>query len=180
MAVMPRRPREELEGAIHHVYARGNGRQRIFFADADRVMYLSMLANTVARTGWRCLAYCLLENHLHLLVETPEANLGVGMQRLQSAYAHWLNRRVGSCGHVFQGRYGAKRITTDAQFWITVRYIAHNPVEAGLVRGAHDWPWSSHAVLDRAAPAWLDVPRLLALFGGVGGAPMRRYRAMIG
>jgi REP element-mobilizing transposase RayT len=180
MAVMPRKPREELAGAVHHVYARGNRRERIFFANADRTMYLSKLGETVARSGWRCLAYCLLNNHVHLLIETPRPNLGAGMQWMHGSYAQWLNGRVGSCGHVFQGRYGANRITTDAQLWVTVRYIAHNPVEAGLVGAAHDWPWSSHAVLDRAAPAWLDVARLLAYFGGVGGAPMRRYRAMVG
>ncbi len=177
---MPRKPREDVAGAVHHVYARGNARARIFFADAHRAMYLSMLGHTVAHTGWRCLAYCLLDNHVHLLIETPRPNLGVGMQRVHGSYAQWLNQQTGRCGHLFQGRYGANRITTDSQFWITVRYIAHNPVEAGLVGAAHDWPWSSHAVLGRAAPCWLDVARLLAFFGGVGGQPMKRYRAMIG
>ena len=178
---MPRKPREELEGAVHHVYARGNARQLIFFANGDREMYLAMLGNTVARTGWRCLAYCLMENHVHLLVETPRANLGAGMQRLHSAYAHWLNRRARRCGHVFQGRYGANRITTDAQLWVTVRYIAHNPVEADLVPTADAWPWSSHAALvGEGAPMWLDVRRLLSYFGGVGGQPIQRYHAMIG
>jgi putative transposase len=178
---MPRKPREEFAGAVHHVYARGNGRQRIFFADRDRGMYLSMLAHTVALAGWRCLAYCLLDNHVHLMVETPRANLGVGMQRVHSAYAQWLNQRTRSCGHVFQGRYGANRIATDAQLWVTVRYIAHNPVEAGRVAAADAWPWSSHAALvGEGAPAWLDIGRLLEYFGGVGGQPLRRYRAMVG
>lgn len=178
---MPRKPREELEGAVHHVYARGNGRQRIFFADRDRAMYLSLLAHTIARTGWRCLAYCLLDNHVHLLVETPRANLGSGMQWLQSVYAQWLNRGTKRCGHVFQGRYGANRITTDAQLWVTVRYIAHNPVEAGLVARNDAWPWSSHAAMvTEGSPLWLDISRLLEYFGGVGGQPIRRYHAMIG
>ena len=181
MADVPRKPREDVAGAVHHVYARGNGKQRIFFAAGDRAMYLSMLARTVARTRWRCLAYCLLDNHVHLLVETPHANLADGMQRLHSAYAQWLNQRTGRCGHVFQGRYGAKRITTDAQLWVTVRYIAQNPVDAGLVSAADAWIWGSHrAVVEATEPSWLDVRRLLELFGGAGGAPLRRYREMVG
>jgi REP element-mobilizing transposase RayT len=178
---MARRRREEVEGGVFHVYARGNGRRRIFFADADRRMYLAMLGHTIGRTRWRCLAYCLMDNHVHLLVETPRPNLGYGMQRIHGDYARWLNRRVDGCGHVFQGRYGAVRMTAELQLWTTVRYIAHNPSEAGLAAAAGDWPWSSHAaVVSGGGPRWLDVPRLLEYFGGVGGQPLDRYRAMIG
>ena len=181
MEGMPRRPREEMEGGVFHVFARGNGRRRIFFGDADRQRYLAMLAHTVTRARWRCLAYCLMDNHVHLLVETPRPNLGYGMQRIHGDYARWLNRRTGSCGHVFQGRYGATRMTVEPQLWITARYIAHNPVEAGLVTTADDWPWGSHAAIVRGdGPLWLDVERLLGYFGGIGGQPLARYRAMIG
>ena len=178
---MARRPREEMEGGVFHVFARGNGRRRIFFGDADRQRYLAMLAHTVTRAQWRCLAYCLMDNHVHLLVETPRTNLGYGMQRIHGDYARWLNRRTGSCGHVFQGRYGAVRMTVDSQLWTTVRYIAHNPLEAGLAATADAWPWSSHAaVLGGDGPPWLDVERLLGYFGGIGGQPLARYRAMVG
>jgi REP element-mobilizing transposase RayT len=175
---MPRKPREELAGAIHHVYARGNDRRRIFLDNVDRHVYLRMLGETVGRTRWCCLSYCLMHNHVHLLIETPEANLGRGMQRLHGVYAQSFNARHGRSGHVFQGRYGAVRMTDDAQLWTTARYIARNPVSAGLVRTGHDWPWSSHvAVLQGTAPDWLDALRLLSYFGGVGGRPLDRYRA---
>jgi REP element-mobilizing transposase RayT len=181
MEGMPRRPREEMTDGVFHVFARGNGRRRIFFGDHDRRMYLSMLAHTIDRAGWRCLAYCLMDNHVHLLVETPRPNLGYGMQRIHGDYGRWLNRRTGSCGHVFQGRYGAVRMTVDSQLWTTVRYIAHNPLEAGLTEAAADWPWSSHrAIVSGGGPHWLDTARLLEYFGGVGGQPLARYRAMIG
>ena len=111
---------------------------------------------------WRCLAYCLMDNHVHLLIETPEANLGSGMQWLHGFYAQAYNERHGRVGHVFQGRYGAVRITSDEQLWTVAAYIANNPVEGGLCARPEDWPWSSHAaaILGRPSPDWLDVERL--------------------
>lgn len=178
---MPRKLREETQDAIHHVYARGNDRRRIFLDDVDRLGYLRILGETIKRTGWLCLGYCLMDNHVHLLIETPEPNLAVGMRRLHGGYAQLLNARHGRSGHVFQGRYGAVLVTDDEQLWTTVRYIAHNPLEAGLVAAAHDWPWSSHAaVVLGNRPHWLDVERLLGYFGAIGGQPLDRYRALVG
>ena len=178
---MPRKLREEAQGAVHHVYARGNDRRRIFLDDVDRLGYLRILGETIVRTGWRCLGYCLMNNHVHLLIETPEPNLAVGMRRLHGGYAQLLNARHGRSGHVFQGRYGAVRVKDDSQLWTTVRYIAHNPLEAGLVGTADAWPWNSHAaVVGGDGPPWLDVERLLGYFGGIGGQPLARYRAMVG
>ena len=99
---MPRRPREELADAIHHVYARGNDRRAIYLDDGDRAAYLAMLGRVVVMKGWRCLAYCLMDNHVHLLIETPEPNLGSGMQRLHGLYAQSHNERHGRSGHLFQ------------------------------------------------------------------------------
>jgi len=177
---MARRPREDYPGATHHVYARGNGLQEIFLDDADRRTYLSMLGRVVARMEWRCLAYCLMSNHMHLLLETPSANLGAGMQYLHGFYAQTFNQRHSRSGHLFQGRYGAVRIEDDPQLWATVRYIAHNPVEAGFSASAIEWPWSSHrAVVRRDAPAWLDTVRLLSYFTAHGGDGRRRYVELI-
>src|SRR3712207_7313843 len=127
---MPRKPREEEPGAIHHVYARGNNRRLIYEDDRDRALYLAMLAAVVRRHEWHLLAYCLMDNHVHLLVETPRPNLGSGMQRLHGDYALLFNRRHERRGHLFQGRYGAKRVRDDAQLVTVLRYIADNPVEA--------------------------------------------------
>jgi putative transposase len=172
---MARPHRQEVEHGIFHVYARGNGKQPIFLDDADRLTYLRMLALTVQKTGWRCLAYCLMENHVHLLVETPEANLAVGMQWLHGVYAQTFNETHGRVGHLFQGRYGAVRITTDAQLWTIVRYLALNPVEAGLCSSPADWTWGSYRTLYAGAPAWLNQRRLLDFLSGGGGDPRRRY-----
>jgi putative transposase len=177
---MARKPREEVEGGIFHVYARGVARRAIFRDDADRRRYLALLGVVVAARSWRCLSYCLMDNHLHLLVETPRANLAAGMQRLHGDYARGFNRRHGCDGHVFQGRYGAVRVRSDGQLWTVAAYIADNPVAAGRCARAEDWPWSSHAAaLGGRGPSWLDGDRLTAYLGSSGGDPRRRLAATV-
>jgi REP element-mobilizing transposase RayT len=177
---MPRRPRDEVEGGIYHVFARGNGQQEIFVDDDDRRLYLRLLGKVVLKQRWLCLAYCLMDKHVHLLIETPEANLAAGMQRLHGLYAQTFNERHGWSGHVFQGRYGSVPMKTDAQLWTVVRYIARNPVEAGLCADPGGWAWSSHAAtVGTRPPRWLDVARLLDFFGAAGGDPRERYAAFV-
>ena len=103
---MARPLRLEFSGALYHLTARGNARQKIFFSDADRQLFMDTLAGLVFRYGWICHAYCLMANHYHLLVETPEANLVAGMKWLQGAYTQRYNRRHKLRGHLFQGRVG--------------------------------------------------------------------------
>lgn len=175
LGVMGRRPRTELAGGIHHVFARGVDKQPIFRDDVDREIYLTTLGRVAHDMGWRVLAYCLMENHIHLLIETPKANLGRGMQRLHSAYALAFNTRHDRVGHLFQGRFGAVLITTDEQFWTVAAYIARNPVEASLCSEPEDWRWSSHrAAIGGPRPSWLDIKRFLAFFSG-GGDARDRY-----
>ena len=176
-----RRPRDELAGGLFHVYARGNNRDLVFLTDEDRVRYLRLLAAVVREHDWRCLSFCLMPNHVHLLLQTPRPNLGRGMQVLHGKYALRFNRRHDRCGHVFQGRYGSTRIESDAQLWAVVRYIARNPVAAGLCAAPDAWAWSSHRVIgdEEEAPRWLDRARLLTLLSGAGGDPRRRYAELV-
>jgi REP element-mobilizing transposase RayT len=175
-----RPPREELAGGIFHVYARGNRGQPIYFDDADRQSYLSLLAGTARHQGWHCLAYCLMDNHVHLMVETPEPNLARGMQQLHGSHAMRLNKRYGLAGHAFQGRYGSVRILSDEHLWVTARYIALNPVEAGLCESPDDYEWSSHSLVVRGStPAFLADRRLLSHFDGPDD-PLARYRRFVG
>lgn len=169
-----------MEGAVHHVYGRGNGRRAIFRDDRDLETYLALLARVVVWKRWRCMAYCLMPNHVHLLIETPECNLGTGMQWLHGRYAQGFNERHGSNGHLFQGRYGAVRVTSDQHLWTVAAYIALNPVEAGLCEQPDEWPWSSHkATLGAPSPGWLDAERLLGYFAAMGGEPRQRYAAHV-
>ena len=166
---------------MFHVFARGNDKGLIYRDDLDRRTYLRMLRGTVKQCRWRLLAYCLMDNHVHLLVETPETNLGAGMRWMHGLYAREFNTRHSRSGHVFQGRYGSVRIKTDEQLWTVAVYIAMNPVAAGLCGRAEDWAWSSHStVLAGTAPEWIDSSRLLEYFGVAGGDGKRRYAAMFG
>ena len=118
-----------------------------------------------------------MDNHMHFLVETPEPNLGKGMQRLHGDFGRGFNRRHARSGHVFQGRYGSKPVKDDEQLWTVVGYIAANPVEAGLCRTPEAWRWNSHACAVGALPAppWLDLDRLYERFEVWGGDPRQRY-----
>ena len=166
---------------MHHVFARHNEQRLLFRDDVDRTRYLKLLAGVVGRFEWRCLAYCLMPNHMHLLVETPHPNLGAGMQYVHGHYGRWFADRRGQPGHVFQGRYGAKRVRDDRQLWAAAAYIAANPVEARLCAEPAAWRWGSHAatVGRTAAPGWLDVGRLLELLGAGGPDARRRYAAYV-
>jgi REP element-mobilizing transposase RayT len=176
---MPRKPRENVEGGIYHVYARGNAGDPVYRDDSDRLAYLGRLGAVVGHRQWRCLAYCLMTNHLHLLLVTPTANLSAGMQDLQGNYAQAVNARHGRGGHVFQGRYGAVRMLSDGQICSAAAYIARNPVDAGLVADPVEWPWSSfRSVANGAMPRWLDAGRLLRFFGTEQGAAARMYEVL--
>jgi putative transposase len=175
-----RLPRNETVG-IHHVFARGNDRIRLFRDDADKVGYLAILRSVVMRMRWSCLAYCLMHNHVHLLIGTETPNLGAGMGRLHGLYARAFNDRDGRSGHLFQGRYGSVLQSTDEQLWHAIAYIARNPVKSGLCGSPEDWRWSSHAhVLAGTSPPWMDETRLLRCFEGAGGDPRRLYVELVG
>ena len=177
---MARRPRLELAPGVWHVFARGNNRQAIVRDLVDCDTYFAILSRTVRWCRWRCLSYCLMPNHVHLLIETTEPNLGVGMRELHGRYARSFNKRHKRCGHLFQGRYGGVVVKDDAQLRTVARYIALNPVKARLCERPEDWRWSSHrAVVGGEVPAFLDVERLMELFGSAGGDPWSRYAEFV-
>jgi putative transposase len=162
---MARRPRREEPGAVQNIYARGVDRCAIFRDDLDRLLYLDLLGDVVRRWKWQCLAYCLMTNHIHLLIRTPEPTMGRGMHQLHSFYALDFNQKYGRVGHLFQDRYGSNRIWTPGRIRMAVDYIAANPVTAGLCNDPREYRWSSHAALAQDdAPRWLSRPaELLAV-----------------
>jgi REP element-mobilizing transposase RayT len=164
---MARRPRQEEAGAVFHVFARGVDRRLIFKDDEDRWKYLRLLGKAVERTTWRVLAFCLMDNHVHLMMETPEPNLGNGMRWFHGKYGRYFNDRHDRIGHLFQSRYGAVRQRTDEQMVGTMRYVVLNPVEAGLCAGPADYPWSSHRWMTAGiTSSVLDVDRALWYLDG--------------
>jgi len=171
---MARKPREDVAGAIHHVYARGVRKQAIYRDRVDHVSYLFMLGDIVQTFEWNLFAYCLMGNHVHLVVETPRPTLARGMCLLHGDYARLFNERHGESGHVFERRYGSKRARTDQQLWMAVRYVDDNPVKASLCKRPEEWRWGSRYVIARGeAPEWLAHEqwgeRVEAMFGPTPG-----------
>lgn len=164
---MARPLRLQFAGALYHVTSRGNGRADIYFTDADRSAWLAVLAQTCQRFNWRVHAWCQMSNHYHLLVETPEANLAEGMRQLNGVYTQHVNRVHRRVGHVFQGRYKAVLVERESHLLEVSRYVVLNPVRAGMVADAGEWPWSSYDAMRGLVPApeWLEVDALLRDFG---------------
>ena len=177
---MPRQPRLELAGGIHHVWQRGNNRRPIFLDVEDRRTFLRLLRHTVREHDWHCLSYCLMENHFHLVVETSAPNLGVGMRYLNSRYAQLFNERhMPGGGHVFQARFGSKLVKTDEQLAQLLRYVARNPVRAGLCADPESWRWSSHAsVLRGDSHTLVSGSRLATLLASFGTDSTSGYAAL--
>ena len=165
---MSRPLRVEFAGALYHVTARGNAREKIFLDDADRQTFLELLAREVRQQHWRLYAYCLMSNHYHLLVETPEANLARGMRRLNGVYTQAFNRRHGRVGHVLQGRYKSIVVDKDSYWLELCRYLVLNPVRARMVEKASAWRWSSYRATagEIKAEDWLEVGPIVAQLGG--------------
>lgn len=162
---------------VHHVTARGRAGGFIFLDDTDRADYLERLGAVVGIHGWRCLAYCLMGNHTHLLVEAPRAPLRSGVALLRRAHQRAFHLRHGRCDRLWDPAARPVRVRDDRQLWAVAAYIAANPVAAGLCRDAEAWAWGSHAAVAGriAAPTWLDVARLLELLGGGSPGARRRY-----
>jgi putative transposase len=161
------RASNEVPGGFHHVTARGNRRNTLFHDERDYLRLLRHLATAVERFGWLCHAFCLLPNHYHLLVETPAPNLGRGMLVVNGSYARYVNWRYKLDGHAFQGPYHDEHVEHDGHLLTTCRYIARNPVEAGLCARPEDWRWSSYRAtvgLD-SCPPYLRVDTVRNAFG---------------
>lgn len=178
---MARPLRLEFIGALYHVTARGDGREAIYLTDDDRRMFLAVLGEVSDQCNWTVHAYCLMGNHYHLLVETPDANLSRGMRQLNGIYTQRFNRRHDRVGHVFQGRYKAILVEKDSHLLELARYVVLNPVRARMVRTPDEWSWSSYLAMvgKVAAPAWLETRQILAGFGDMEGLAVDRYRRFV-
>src|SRR5688572_21961732 len=164
---MARPLRLEFAGALYHVTSRGDHRDKIYLDDTDRRTFLDLLGKEVFQQRWLCYAYCLMDNHYHVLIETPEPNLVRGMRRLNGVYTQRFNRQHGRVGHVFQGRYKAILVDREPYLLELIRYVVLNPVRAGMVTSPKHWRWSSYqATVGQAhTPDWLATEWVLRQFG---------------
>lgn len=178
---MARPLRIEFAGALYHITSRGDGREDIYITDHDRDAWLEVLSEVCHRFNWVCHAYCLMSNHYHLLIETPDSNLSLGMRHLNGVYTQRFNRRHRRVGHVFQGRYKAILVDKEPYLLELARYIVLNPVRARMVRSAKDWAWSSYratAGFESVYP-WLNIDWLLSGFAKRRKTACERYRKFV-
>ena len=128
---------------MFHITSRGNRRQAIYRDDLDRELFLRLFRGVARRQRWKSRAYCLMTNHFHLVIETPTESLSKGMHQLNGVYARKFNERHILDGHLFEGRFRSSTVESEEHFEEVLRYIALNPVRAGLCEHPSDWPWSS-------------------------------------
>ncbi len=178
---MTRPLRIEFSGALYHVTSRGNQRDAIYVDETDRQLFLDVLAEVCERFNWVLHAYCLMNNHYHLLVETPDANLSTGMRQLNGVYTQRFNRKQGRVGHLFQGRFKGILVEKEAYLQELARYIVLNPVRARMVDCAEDWPWSSYRATagQEQPPAWLATDWLLSGFSSIRHEAINRYQVFV-
>jgi REP element-mobilizing transposase RayT len=178
---MARPLRIEFSGAVYHVTSRGNARQNIFFDDADRQVFLKVLGNVIEKYNWLCHAFCLLDNHYHILVETQDPNLSLGMRQLNGVYTQRVNIRHHRVGHLFQGRYKAILVEKNVHLLELCRYIVLNPVRARMVNEPRQWQWSSYTATAYAINSsdFLTVAWILGQFAKNTNEARKIYRKFV-
>jgi putative transposase len=177
---MARKPRVHFPGALYHVMLRGNAGQEIFFEDADRYRFYLLLQEGVERYGHRIHAFCLMSNHIHLAIQVGDIALSRIMQNIGFRYTRWINWRLNSSGHLFQGRFKAVLVDADSYLVELTRYIHLNPVRAGMVHAPEEYPWSGHrAYLGTEIIPWLTTDWVLAQFGKNVARARLEYRKFV-
>ena len=177
---MPRRIRDSASG-VFHVTSHSVWSAELFRDDVDRHRFVDEVARTAKHHGWVCVGICLLTTHYHLILEVKSEALPAGMQELNSRHAARFNARHRLRGHVFAGRYGSQRIETDGHLLTAFRYVARNPIEAGLADRPAAWRWSSYASaigLDDSF-GFVDASRVIACFGRPRATAVERLRSFV-
>jgi len=179
---MARPLRIEYAGALYHITSRGNERKSIFKDDTDRELFLNILHKVNMKYNWICHAYCLMDNHYHLVIETPDGNLSKGMRQLNGVYTQTFNKRHARAGHLFQGRYKAILIQKESHLLEVCRYVVLNPVRAKAVRDVKDWRWSSYgATAGTGKPHPCLTPEwILGQFAKQKRSAEKQYKEFIG
>lgn len=170
-----------IENGLFHVTNRGVDRRDIVLDDHDREAWQRLLDRNATRCGWRIFAFALLDNHFHIYLRTPHANLSTGMRDFESGYATLFNRRHEREGHLFQSRFHAVIVENDGHSWELTRYIHLNSLRAGLTKDPFQDRWNSyrHYLNPDHAPAWLDWRTVLAEFGGTQSRARLAYKRFI-
>ncbi|HKL48920.1 MAG TPA: transposase [Desulfuromonadales bacterium] len=177
---MARKPRIHFPGAVYHVILRGNAGQNVFLGDIDRFRLFLLLQEGTERFGYRVHAFCLMDNHIHLVLQVGEQPLSKGMHNLSFRYTRWMNYRQNRSGHLFQGRYKPVLVDADNYLLELTRYVHLNPVRAGMVSSPADYQWSSHnAYLGNDQFPWLCTEFVLSQFQKDDHSARKAYSVFI-
>jgi putative transposase len=178
---MPRPKRIHYEGAVYHVTNRGNERRKIVMNDEDRWMFVRLLGEMIDENKIICHAWVLMDNHYHLLLEVPGANLSLAMKHLNALYTQKFNKKHHRVGHLFQGRFKAIVVEKESYLQELSRYVVLNPVRARMVKHPKEWKWSSYratAGMEKAQP-WLEVDWILGQFGKARKGAQAAYKGFV-
>jgi REP element-mobilizing transposase RayT len=178
---MARPLRVDIPKGVYHVTARGLEKRRIVRDRADRQKWMELLSRVATRRDWQVYAWALLENHYHIFLRVPHADLSHGMHDLNAGYAIVFNRRHRRCGSLFQGRFKGILVQEEYHYWELTRYVHLNPVRAGLVSDPEAYPWSSCGFYfqRRSAPSWLAWEEILGEHGASLGEAELAYRRFL-
>lgn len=177
---MARKPRIHIPGGLYHVILRGNGGQPVFLSDEDRYRFYLLLQEGTCRFGYRVHAFCLMTNHIHLVLQAGSIPLSLGMQNLSFRYTRWVNLREKRMGHLFQGRFKSVLVDGDSYLLELIRYIHLNPVRAGMVDSPGKYRWSSHfAYLGKELLPWLTTDWMFSQFGKTLTKARAGYKSFI-
>lgn len=178
---MPRNPRVHVPGGIYHVILRGNAREPLFFSNRDYLILNDLVGEIVLRYELEVYAFCWMTNHMHAVVRIGEKPLSQPIQWLATQYARYLNWRRNRSGHVFERRHRAFLVEKERYLAHLVRYIHRNPVQAGLVRHAEDYRWSSHrAYLGKQFIQWLSPQPVLTMFSATNSTACAEFASFVG
>lgn len=178
---MSRPVRIEFPGAHYHVTSKGTNEQVVFLDDEDRAVFLNVVDSVVSRFNWVLHSYVMMQNHYHLVVEVPDANLSKGMRQLNGVYTQHFNRRHGREGPLFQGRFRSVLFEPASYLLPLCRHVVLNPVRVGETRSANTYRWSSHRAMAGAvkAPEFLSTEAVLGSFGKRLKENRRKYKEYV-
>ena len=178
---MARSLRLSFDDACYHITSRGNRKENIFYTDHDRLVFLRKLSETLRKYSIICYAYCLMDNHYHLFLKTPNANISEGMHYLNTSYTNWFKAEHAIVGVIFQGRYKSVLVDEDSYVKVLSAYIHLNPLRAGIVKDLSEYKWSSYLDYEgrKKSIERLDTEFILNQFGEDIGSARRRYREFV-
>lgn len=164
---MPRYAREKSKTGIYHIVIRGINRQDLFYEKEDRGLFLQKLLQYKEECKFELYGYCMMNNHIHLVIKEAEIPISAIMSKLNTAYVHWYNWKYNRCGHLFQNRYMSEPVEDDAYLLTVIRYVHQNPIKAGIIEEMSDFEWSSYNRYIENTNNIVDSEMIIGLIGGV-------------